>query len=32
LLERDGDRVVYAGTGLEGPLERVEEFLEILDA
>jgi len=31
LLERDGDRVVYAGNGHVKPLERVEEFLEILD-
>jgi transcription-repair coupling factor (superfamily II helicase) len=30
-LERDGDRVVYANKGHEKPLERVEEFLEILD-
>ena len=30
-LERDGDRVVYAGKGQGKPFERVEEFLEILD-
>jgi transcription-repair coupling factor (superfamily II helicase) len=30
-LERDGDRVVYASSGLEKSFERVEEFLEILD-
>ncbi len=31
LLEREGDRVVYAGKGNEKPFERVEEFFEILD-
>ena len=30
-LERDGDRVVYGGEGIENPFERVEQFLEILD-
>jgi transcription-repair coupling factor (superfamily II helicase) len=30
-LERDGDRVVYAGNGHQKPFERVAEFLEILD-
>ena len=30
-LERNGDRVVYAGNGHEKPFERVAEFLEILD-
>ncbi len=30
-LERDGDRVVYAGRECEKPFERVEQFLEILD-
>ena len=31
LLERDGDRVVYAGNGHEKPFERIEEFFEMLD-
>jgi transcription-repair coupling factor (superfamily II helicase) len=30
-LERDGDRVIYAGNGHDKPFERVEEFLEMLD-
>jgi transcription-repair coupling factor (superfamily II helicase) len=30
-LERNGDRVVYAGNGHQKPFERVAEFLEILD-
>jgi transcription-repair coupling factor (superfamily II helicase) len=30
-LERDGDRVIYAGKESEKPFERVEQFLEILD-
>ena len=30
-LERDGDRVVYAGNGHDQPFERIEEFFEILD-
>jgi transcription-repair coupling factor (superfamily II helicase) len=30
-LERDGDRVIYAGNGKEKPFERIEEFLERLD-
>jgi transcription-repair coupling factor (superfamily II helicase) len=31
LLQRDGDRVIYAGSAQEKPFERVEEFLQILD-
>jgi transcription-repair coupling factor (superfamily II helicase) len=31
LLERDGDRVIYASESEEGTFERVEEFMEILD-
>ena len=31
LLERDGDRVVYASKASEKPFDRVEEFFEILD-
>jgi transcription-repair coupling factor (superfamily II helicase) len=30
-LEQDGDRVIYAGKDSGTPLERVEEFLELLD-
>ncbi|MBR0853136.1 DEAD/DEAH box helicase [Bradyrhizobium liaoningense] len=30
-LQRDGDRVVYAGRGHEDPFGRVEEFLDLLD-
>ena len=30
-IERDGDRVVYAGKGNGRPFERVEDFLERLD-
>ncbi|WOH69794.1 DEAD/DEAH box helicase [Bradyrhizobium sp. BWA-3-5] len=30
-LERDGDRVIYAGNGNEKPFERIEDFLERLD-
>jgi transcription-repair coupling factor (superfamily II helicase) len=30
-LERDGDRVLYAGNAQETPFERIEELLEILD-
>ncbi len=31
-LQRDGDRVVYPNkNGTEGPLARVEEFLDLLD-
>jgi transcription-repair coupling factor (superfamily II helicase) len=30
-LERDGDRVVYISKGREGPLRKVEEFLDLLD-
>jgi transcription-repair coupling factor (superfamily II helicase) len=29
--QRDGDRVVYISKGREGPLRKVEEFLDILD-
>lgn len=31
-LQRDGDRVVYAGGGHEDPFDRVEELFELLDA
>ncbi|MET4276576.1 transcription-repair coupling factor (superfamily II helicase) [Bradyrhizobium sp. F1.2.2] len=31
-LQRDGDRVVYAGRRDQDPFRRVEEFLELLDA
>ena len=31
LLRRDGDRVVYASRQNENPLERIEEFIGILD-
>ena len=31
LVERDGDRVVYADKGNEKPFERVQGFLEVLD-
>ncbi|WP_306417070.1 DEAD/DEAH box helicase [Bradyrhizobium xenonodulans] len=30
-LQRDGDRVVYAGNGREDPFDRVEELFELLD-
>ena len=30
-LQRDGDRLVYVSKGREGPLRRVEEFLDLLD-
>ena len=30
-LQRDGDRLVYVSTGREGPLRKVEEFLDLLD-
>lgn len=30
-LQRDGDRVVYAGGGDDNPFDRVEELLEMLD-
>jgi transcription-repair coupling factor (superfamily II helicase) len=30
-LQRDGDRVVYLSKGREGPLRKVEEFLDLLD-
>jgi transcription-repair coupling factor (superfamily II helicase) len=30
-LQRDGDRVVYAGRGHEDTFDRVEELLELLD-
>jgi hypothetical protein len=30
-LQRDGDRVVYVSKGREGPLRKVEEFLDLLD-
>jgi transcription-repair coupling factor (superfamily II helicase) len=30
-LQRDGDRVVYISDGRDGPLRKVEEFLDILD-
>jgi len=30
-LQRDGDRVVYAGRSNDGPFDRVEEFLDLLD-
>jgi transcription-repair coupling factor (superfamily II helicase) len=30
-LQRDGDRVVYAGKGGAGPLGKVEEFFDLLD-
>ncbi|WOH48401.1 DEAD/DEAH box helicase [Bradyrhizobium sp. sBnM-33] len=30
-LQRDGDRVVYISNGREGPLRKVEEFLDLLD-
>jgi transcription-repair coupling factor (superfamily II helicase) len=30
-LQRDGDRVVYAGKKNEKPFERIEEFIGILD-
>jgi transcription-repair coupling factor (superfamily II helicase) len=30
-LQRDGDRVVYLSKGCEGPLRKVEEFLDLLD-
>jgi transcription-repair coupling factor (superfamily II helicase) len=30
-LQRDGDRVVYISKGREGPLRKVEEFLDLLD-
>jgi transcription-repair coupling factor (superfamily II helicase) len=29
-LKRDGDRVIYAGGGGDHPLERVEEFFDLL--
>jgi transcription-repair coupling factor (superfamily II helicase) len=31
-LERDGDRVVYAGNRDAKPFERIDDFLELLDA
>jgi len=31
-LQRDGDRVVYASKKLEEPFNRVEEFIDLLDA
>jgi transcription-repair coupling factor (superfamily II helicase) len=31
-LQRDGDRVVYASKKLEEPFDRVEEFIDLLDA
>ena len=31
LLQRDGDRLVYVSKGREGPLRKVEEFLDLLD-
>ncbi|MEH2507814.1 transcription-repair coupling factor (superfamily II helicase) [Bradyrhizobium sp. AZCC 1578] len=30
-LQSDGDRVVYISNGREGPLRKVEEFLDLLD-
>lgn len=30
-LQRDGDRVVYAGNGHEDPFDRIEEFMDLLD-
>jgi len=30
-LQRDGDRLVYVSKGREGPLRKVEEFLDLLD-
>lgn len=30
-LQRDGDRVVYAGGGHEDPFDRIEEFMDLLD-
>jgi transcription-repair coupling factor (superfamily II helicase) len=30
-LQRDGDRVVFAGRSDEDPFDRVEEFLDLLD-
>jgi transcription-repair coupling factor (superfamily II helicase) len=30
-LQRDGDRVVYISNGCDGPLRKVEEFLDLLD-
>jgi hypothetical protein len=31
MVERDGDRVIYADKGNENPFERVQGFLEVLD-